>query len=66
MASDFEYERIENNKHIFKELSTGMTYSILAGSNDETVTLLDGDEVEISSSRHETMRYSIRQDRRLS
>lgn len=63
MASDFQYEGIQNHMHIFTERSTGVRYTVMTRYDDESVTLLDGDEVEFRHPLIDTRRHSIRQNR---
>lgn len=63
MASDFEYVEVENHKHIFRERSTGVRYSLLTIYDDESVTLLDGDVVEFRHPQYTLRKYSIREQR---
>ena len=64
MASDFEYLEIQNHQYILRERSTGMRYTLDTGMDDQGLTLLDGDEVEIKKPI-DTWRYSIRERRRI-
>ena len=64
MASDFQYQGISNHMHVFKERSTGMEYHLMTRYDDETVVLLDGDEVEFQHPQQfGTRRHSIHQNR---
>jgi hypothetical protein len=63
MASDYEYIGVENNKHILKEISTGVIFSILQEYVDEKVTLRDGDLVAIEDSRGAKKIHSIKERR---
>ncbi len=63
MASDYEYMGVENNKHIFKEISTGVGSTILQAEVDEKVTLRDGDLVAVEDSRGAKKIYSIKEGR---
>ena len=61
MASDYEYVGVENNKHTFKEISTGMFATIPEYDIDVKVTLRDGDLVAVEDSRGAKKIYSIKQ-----
>ncbi len=61
MASDYEYVGVENNRHIFKELSTGVGATIPEYDIDVKVTLRDGDLVAVEDSRGAKKIYSIKQ-----
>lgn len=63
MASDFQYDGVENHMHVFKERSTGMRYTVMTMYDDESVTLLDGDEVEFQHPQSKGRRHSIRENR---
>lgn len=65
MASDFGYLGIENHMHVFKEHSTGMRYTVTTRYDDETVTLHDGDVIELGHPQLGSCRYSIRENRRI-
>ena len=67
MASDFEYLGFSNNKHEFRELSTGTTWRLPTGTDapDDRITLMDGDVVTVENRRGERTRYSIRERRSL-
>lgn len=65
MASDFQYDGVKNHMHAFKDRSTGVEYHVMTTYDDESVTLLDGDEVEFQHPQMDKRRYSIRQDRRI-
>lgn len=62
MASDYEYMGIENNKLIFKEISTGQ-YASIFEDIDVKVTLRDGDLVAVEDSRGAKKIYSIKEGR---
>ena len=62
MASDYEYMGVENNTHIFKEISTGQ-YATLFFDIDGKVTLRDGDLVAIEDSQGAKKIYSIKEKR---
>ena len=65
MASEFEYLGCFNNKHEFREVSTGTTWRIPFGSDssDDRIILEDGDLVVVENPRGERVRYSIREQR---
>ena len=63
MASDYEYMGVENNNHIFKEISTGVGSTILQAEVDDKVTLRDGDLVAVEDSRGAKKIYSIKEGR---
>jgi hypothetical protein len=54
---------VENNNHIFKEISTGVGSTILQAEVDDKVTLRDGDLVAVEDSRGAKKIYSIKEGR---
>ena len=61
MASDYEYMGVENNRHHFKEISTGMWATIPEYDVEVKVTLRDGDLVAVEDGRGAKKIYSIKQ-----
>lgn len=63
MASEFEFTGVQNHLSTFREVATGVTFTLPAPDpEDAAVELLDGDEVVVPSSNGSVV-YSIRERR---